>query len=149
VNAAFGSIGAEIEAVHLRAALQEAMRIASLVNQYLDQTAPWSTLKHNPSEAALSVYTALSAIDSLKILLAPFLPFTCQRLHEFFGYEEPLFGDVCAGGPRRCVSGFSLPTGRATSGGSGGQPSCRALDLKRSSSGQSPAAAFPTLQKVG
>ena len=93
VDAAFGSIGAEIEAVHLRAALQEALRIASLVNQYLDQTAPWNALKHNPAEAALSVYTALRAIDSLKILLAPFLPFTSQRLHEFFGYEEPLFGN--------------------------------------------------------
>ena len=89
---AFAGIGEDIEAVHLRAALQECMRLASLVNQYLDQTAPWNTLKQNRAEAALSVFTALKAIDSLKVLLAPFLPFTAQRLHEFFGYEEPLFG---------------------------------------------------------
>jgi methionyl-tRNA synthetase len=38
------------------------------------------------------VYTALRAIDSLKILLSPFLPFTSQRLHGFFGYEDQLFG---------------------------------------------------------
>ena len=34
---------------------------------------PGHTLKHNRAEAALSVYTALRAIDSLKILFAPFL----------------------------------------------------------------------------
>ncbi len=93
VESEFETIGAEIEAVHLRAALQETLRLASLVNQYLDQTAPWNTLKHNRAEAALSVFTALKAINSLKILLAPFLPFTCQRLHEFFGYETRLFGE--------------------------------------------------------
>jgi methionyl-tRNA synthetase len=64
-----------------------------MVNQYLDQTAPWTTLKHNRGEAALSVFTALRAIDSLKVLFSPFLPFTCQRLHEFLGYEGRLFGD--------------------------------------------------------
>ncbi|MDP1614310.1 MAG: hypothetical protein Q8L68_00785, partial [Methylococcales bacterium] len=32
-------------------------------------------------------------IDSLKVMFAPFIPFTSQRLHEFFGYETPLFGE--------------------------------------------------------
>jgi len=26
-------------------------------------------------------------------MFAPFLPFTCERLHTFFGYETPLFGE--------------------------------------------------------
>jgi methionyl-tRNA synthetase len=39
------------------------------------------------------VYTALRAIDSLKVLLAPFLPFTCERLHSYLGYESHLFGE--------------------------------------------------------
>lgn len=93
VEAAFDSIARELEAVHLRAALQETMRLASLVNQYLDQTAPWNTLKRNREEAALSVFTALKAIDSIKVLLSPFLPFTCQRLHGFLGYDTSLFGE--------------------------------------------------------
>jgi methionyl-tRNA synthetase len=93
IAAGFDSIGGELEAVRLRSALQETMRLASLVNQYLDQTAPWSTLKHNREEAALTVYTALKAIDSLKLLFAPFLPFTCQRLHEYLGYEGRLSGE--------------------------------------------------------
>ncbi len=93
IDEGFESVGSELEAVHLRAALQEALRLASLVNQYLDQTAPWTTIKQNKAEAALTIYTALKAIDSLKILFAPFLPFSSQKLHEFFGYETPLFGE--------------------------------------------------------
>jgi methionyl-tRNA synthetase len=31
-------------------------------------------------------------IDSLKTLFAPYLPFTCQRLHNTLGYEGELFG---------------------------------------------------------
>lgn len=89
----FNAVGADLEAVRLRSALTGAMSLASAVNQYLDQTAPWTTIKHNKAEAALTIYTALKAIDSLKILFAPFLPFTSQRLHEFFGYETPLFGE--------------------------------------------------------
>src|SRR4030065_1767945 len=39
IDGGFESVGKELEAVHLRAALQEALRLASIVNQYLDQTA--------------------------------------------------------------------------------------------------------------
>jgi methionyl-tRNA synthetase len=45
------------------------------------------------AEAGKTVYTALKAIDSLKVMFAPFLPFTCEKLHGFFGYETPLFGE--------------------------------------------------------
>lgn len=93
IDGGFESVGGELEAVHLRAALQEALRLASVVNQYLDQTAPWTTIKSNKNEASKTIYTALRAIDSLKVLFSPFLPFTSQRLHEFFGYKEPLFGE--------------------------------------------------------
>jgi methionyl-tRNA synthetase len=92
VEKGFDTVAAELEAVHLRAALAEAMRLATEVNKYLDQTAPWTTIKTDKSAAARSVFTALKAIDSLKILLAPFLPFTSERLNGFFGNSSPIFG---------------------------------------------------------
>jgi methionyl-tRNA synthetase len=92
IGKGFSSVGHEIESVHLRAALQEVLRLASLVNQYLDQTAPWLTIRENRAESALSVYTALQAIDQLKILFAPFLPYTSSRLHNFLGHRSDLFG---------------------------------------------------------
>ena len=93
VETGFETVGRELEAVHLRAGLQEAMRLASTVNQYLDQTAPWTALKVDREGAALSVFTALRAVDSLKILFSPYLPETSQHLHGQLGYEEQLFGE--------------------------------------------------------
>jgi methionyl-tRNA synthetase len=86
-------VGAEYEAVRLRSAIGEALKLATAVNQYLDVNAPWSAVKTDKEGAGKTIYTALKAIDSLKILFAPILPFTSQRLHEFFGYETPLFGE--------------------------------------------------------
>jgi methionyl-tRNA synthetase len=93
IQGGFQSVGKELEAVHLRAALQETIRLASEVNKYLDTSAPWFEIKTDKEAASKSVYTALRAIDSLKILFAPFLPFTSEKLNGFFGYETPLFGE--------------------------------------------------------
>lgn len=93
IDSGFATVGGLLDSVKLRAALGEAMRLASVVNQYLDTHAPWKQVKENKPEAAKTVYTALKAIDSLKVLYAPFLPFTCERLHGFFGYDARLFGE--------------------------------------------------------
>ncbi len=92
IESGFERVGGLIEAVKLRAALQEAMELAREVNGYLDR-APWfGVIKQDRQAAATTVYTALRAIDSLKVLLAPFLPFSCESLHQTLGYEQPLFG---------------------------------------------------------
>ncbi len=93
VEDGFRSVGENIEAVHLRTALQEGMALASEVNRYLDETAPWFEIKKDKEAAATSIYTALRAIDSIKTLLAPFLPFSAETLHKYLGYNNPLFGE--------------------------------------------------------
>jgi methionyl-tRNA synthetase len=93
IKVGFQSVGELLDGVKLRAALQEAFRLATTVNQYLDQMAPWQAVKTDKDSAALTIYTALKAIDSLKVMFAPFLPFTSEKLHGFFGYESPLFGE--------------------------------------------------------
>ncbi len=93
VRGGFASVGDLIARVQLRAALQEALRLAAEVNKYLDQTAPWFEIKEDKSQAAKSIYTAMQAINMLKVLFAPFLPFSSQKLHQYLGYETPLFGE--------------------------------------------------------
>jgi methionyl-tRNA synthetase len=93
VEKGFETVAEQLEAVHLRTALGEAMRLATEVNKYLDQTSPWFQIKTDKPAAARSIYTALRAIDSLKILLAPFLPFSSERLHTYLGYSTPLYGE--------------------------------------------------------
>ncbi len=99
VEHGFQSVAEEMEAVHLRAALTEAMNLAREVNKYQDITAPWHAIKTDRAAAGRAIYVALQAINSLKILLAPFLPFTSEKLHYLLGYDKPLFGtqstEVC------------------------------------------------------
>jgi len=89
----FKTVGDLIEAVQLRSALSEALKLATSVNQYLDVNAPWSAVKTDKENAGKTIYTALKAIDSLKVIFSPFLPFTSEKLHGFFGYETSLFGE--------------------------------------------------------
>jgi methionyl-tRNA synthetase len=94
-EAGFQSVGDLIGSLRLKAGLEEAMRIARAANVYLDQKAPWFQIKQSREAAATSVYVTLRVIDNLKMLLSPFLPFTCQRLHEMLGYEGQIFGRQC------------------------------------------------------
>ncbi|HRE47071.1 MAG TPA: methionine--tRNA ligase [Aggregatilineales bacterium] len=89
---AFSIVGDLIGAVKLRAALNEAMAVVREANAYLDKRAPWKRVKEDKADAGTAVYVVLRVIDNLKILLAPFLPFTAERLHTYLGYTEPLFG---------------------------------------------------------
>jgi methionyl-tRNA synthetase len=94
VAAAFDEVGAQIEAVRFRAAIAEAMRASTLANQYLAEQAPWALVKTDRDRAATVLYVALRCVDSLKTLLAPFLPFTSQVVHELLGYDGLLAGPL-------------------------------------------------------
>jgi methionyl-tRNA synthetase len=94
VERGFDTVGAHIEAASLKAALAEAMRLSSLANQYVSAQEPWRLVKQDPARAASVLYTALRAIDNLKILLAPFLPFSSQRLHATLGYAGQISGTL-------------------------------------------------------
>jgi methionyl-tRNA synthetase len=75
-----------------RAATQEALRLSSLVNQYLEQTSPWTTAKTDMEATGRSLYTAIQAISALKVMWAPVIPFSSQHLHELLGEDGQLFG---------------------------------------------------------
>ncbi len=92
IDRAFDPIGAEINACNFRSALASVMALAREANKYIDDKAPWSSLKTDRARTATTLYVALRAIDSLKILFAPFLPFTCNRLHAMLGYSGDLLG---------------------------------------------------------
>lgn len=91
-EAGFESVGSLLAGVHLKAGLEEAMSLARAANVYLDQKAPWFQIKQERAAAATTLYVILRVIDNLKVLLAPFLPFSSQRLHEMLGYQGQLFG---------------------------------------------------------
>jgi methionyl-tRNA synthetase len=92
IDVAFKPIGGHLSQCKFRLALNETMALARETNKYLDDKAPWNQLKEDKAATATTIYVALRAIDSLKVLLAPFLPFSSEALQQYLGYEGSLFG---------------------------------------------------------
>jgi methionyl-tRNA synthetase len=94
IAAGFDEVGALIERVRFKAAINEAMRLSSLANQYVAEQAPWALVNTDRERAATVLYVALRCVDSLKTILTPFLPFTSQVVHELLGYDGWLAGPL-------------------------------------------------------
>jgi methionyl-tRNA synthetase len=88
VEAGFDSVAALLGTARFKASLGEAMRLAALVNQYLAEEQPWHQIKQDRARAGTTLFVALQAVDSLKVMMTPFLPFSSQRLHETLGYRD-------------------------------------------------------------
>tara|TARA_B100000686_G_scaffold350360_1_gene446131 strand:+ start:4438 stop:6075 length:1638 start_codon:yes stop_codon:yes gene_type:complete len=76
------------EAVELRSALRKAMEAAQAANRYLNATEPWKVSKTDPERAQTILYVALSAINGIRVMLSPFLPFSSEKLDELLGKSE-------------------------------------------------------------
>jgi methionyl-tRNA synthetase len=94
VEGGFATVGGLIEQARFKAALAETMHLASRVNQYVSDEAPWAVIKVDRERAETILHVALRCIDSLKVLFTPFLPFSSQRLHEMLGYDGWLAGPL-------------------------------------------------------
>lgn len=94
VAGGFATVGAQIERARFKAGLVEAMHLATRVNQYVSEQAPWAVIKDDRERAATILNVALRCIDDLKVMFAPFLPFSSQALHEMLGHEGWLAGPL-------------------------------------------------------
>jgi methionyl-tRNA synthetase len=70
-----------------KAAIGQAFSLAQEANRYLDTRAPWKSIKTDQRDAATALWVAIRVINCLKVVLAPFLPFSSQKLHEYLGFD--------------------------------------------------------------
>jgi methionyl-tRNA synthetase len=92
VESGFAKVGGHLEGARFRAALQELLHLSALVNQYLTEMEPWKLITTDRERAGTVIYVALRCVDALKVMFAPFLPFSSQKLHECLGYEGAIAG---------------------------------------------------------
>ncbi len=85
---ALEAAGTALSACRFREGLRAAMAFAQETNRYLNQQEPWKTRESDPPAAARALYTALAAIEVLKVAFSPYLPFSSQRLHEMLGHDS-------------------------------------------------------------
>jgi methionyl-tRNA synthetase len=93
VDGRLAAAGQQLERVELRQAVKEAMHGAQAVNVYLNALEPWKTAKTDLPRTATTLWTALQAINGLKVAFAPFVPFSCETLHTLLGGEGDLAGE--------------------------------------------------------
>ena len=86
----FDKVSEHLHACHFRQGIQEVMALAQMVNRYLDEKAPWKTVKEDRLSTATTLWTALSVIANLKTLAYPFLPFSSEKLHQMLGFPGSL-----------------------------------------------------------
>jgi methionyl-tRNA synthetase len=107
IETAFAEIAAKVEAVHLRDGLRGVMELAAHLNRFLDEAAPWKSIKTDPERAATSLWTALQVVSSLRVLSAPYLPFSAETLHGYLA-DEGSVHDL-SWQPRELPAGRQLP----------------------------------------
>lgn len=64
----------QMEAMEVRKAAAELRAIWAVGNEYLQSTAPWSTFKEHPDQAAAQIRLALNLIRICAVLSRPFIP---------------------------------------------------------------------------
>ncbi|HXH23002.1 MAG TPA: methionine--tRNA ligase [Dehalococcoidia bacterium] len=83
------AVGGHIAACHFRDGLRVAMAYGAEANRYLSEEAPWKAATEGRAEdAARAYYTALCAVEALKVGLYPYLPFSSQELHSMLGHGD-------------------------------------------------------------
>jgi methionyl-tRNA synthetase len=73
------------------------MNLARLGNKYLADNEPWKSIKTDPEAAAKVIATSLQIAAHLSQVLAPFLPFTAQKLADMLKLDTTyVWGEVPA-----------------------------------------------------
>jgi methionyl-tRNA synthetase len=86
------AVGESIAACKFREGLRHAFAYAQEANRYLNQEEPWKTRETDKPAAARALYTAIGAIEALKLMIYPYLPFSSQKLHRMLGHRDEIGG---------------------------------------------------------
>jgi methionyl-tRNA synthetase len=69
-------VGASILGNEIDKALKSILNFSSSFNQYFQKKEPWK----NPKQSGTALFISINAVRSLSILLAPFIPFSAEKI---------------------------------------------------------------------
>ena len=86
-RSALDEVGSSLEGARFKVAIGHAFGLAQDANRYLDAKSPWRAIREDRADAANTLNVSIRAINCLKVALAPFLPFSSQKVHEYLGFD--------------------------------------------------------------
>lgn len=84
----FTEAGSAIEEGRLRDGLRVALDLAAHGNRYINNAAPWFSIKEDRSKAEGDLAVGAHLARCLAILVSPFLPTTAERINRSIGVDE-------------------------------------------------------------
>ena len=110
----------ETEALYAKlqfgAAIREILKIADLANGYVQEQAPWSTIKTDPETARNDLTFAANCIKIVTVLLKPVLPEYCRRVEGILGLEDLKWADAAFDLENRSIGTFEKLMDRLEAG---------------------------------
>ena len=76
------------EKLEYHKAMREIMRLADTANKYINDTAPWNTIKENPEKAAQICTAGLNCLKILTAYIKPVLPIISAGVEKFLNCGE-------------------------------------------------------------
>jgi methionyl-tRNA synthetase len=83
-----------IREFRIKAACTEAMDLAREGNRYFDRVQPWKTAQTDRGACAAAIWCSLQLADALRILMTPFIPFSCEALGRMLGSTASAWSDA-------------------------------------------------------
>ncbi|MCT1986997.1 methionine--tRNA ligase [Dermacoccus abyssi] len=114
VRGGFATVGSLIERNRLKAALTETMRLVGEANRYVTVTEPFKLKGDDQRERLATVlHTLAQCVVDLNTMMAPFVPFSANLVHEVMGGEGEFMPmpvakevtDLDDGRPYRIITG--------------------------------------------
>lgn len=87
INILYGKTARLLEEGCFKEALENIMEHLRQANKYFDSKAPWITRTQNPAACRNTLYNCVQIAANAAVLLAPFLPFSSQKIAEWLGMD--------------------------------------------------------------
>jgi methionyl-tRNA synthetase len=86
----YAEISEAIEQCSFKKGLRAAMNLAQYGNVYFDHNQPWVLLKNDQDRCKTVLYISLRLVQTLAVCLAPYLPFSSDRVWKMLGQPHPI-----------------------------------------------------------
>jgi methionyl-tRNA synthetase len=83
-------VGEALEQCSFKKGLRAVMNLAQFGNVYFDHNQPWTLLKTDTERCKTVLHICLRLVQALAVCMAPYLPFSSERVWKMLGHTHPM-----------------------------------------------------------